>query len=53
MTLRPYQLAAVDAIWENINRHCYASLPTGSGKSHVLAELCVRALQFEGRRIVV
>jgi len=53
MTLRPYQLEAVEAIWANMVDHVYASLPTGSGKSHVLAEICRRALEFEGTRIVV
>jgi DNA repair protein RadD len=53
LSLRPYQQAAVDAVWAQIHRHCYASLPTGSGKSHVIAELCRRALEYPETRVVV
>lgn len=51
--LRDYQLAAVEAIWENLNRHVVASLPTGSGKSHIIAEICKRALEYEGTHILI
>ncbi len=52
--LRDYQHQALDAIWENLDRHVVASLPTGSGKSHIIAELCRKALQeFPGTRILV
>lgn len=53
MTLRPYQLAATDALWNNLDRHVYASLPTGSGKSHIIAELCRRALEYPETRLLV
>ena len=43
--LRDYQLKALQAIWDNLDRHVAASLPTGSGKSHIIAELCRKALQ--------
>ncbi|RME98662.1 MAG: DEAD/DEAH box helicase [Alphaproteobacteria bacterium] len=57
MELRPYQRDAVDAVW----RHIAASdtnpavvLPTGSGKTHVIAELCRDAVQkWDGRVIVL
>lgn len=52
--LRDYQQHALDAIWTNLDRHVVASLPTGSGKSHVIAELCRRALhEFPGTTILV
>jgi len=51
--LRDYQIKAVDAIWENLNRHVVASLPTGSGKSHIIAEICRRALAYEGTHILI
>lgn len=52
-TLRPYQQAALDAIKANIQDHIYAALPTGSGKSHVIAHLCKWALDFDETRVVV
>lgn len=52
--LRDYQQQALQAIWDHLDRHVAASLPTGSGKSHIIAELCRRALQeFPGTRILV
>ena len=52
--LRDYQQTALQAIWDNLDRHVAASLPTGSGKSHVIAELCRKALQeFPGTRVLV
>jgi len=51
--LRPYQLAAVEAIWNNLYRHVVASLPTGSGKSHIIAEICRRALEYFGTHILI
>lgn len=51
--LRDYQLECVDALWENLNRHVLASLPTGSGKSHVIGEICRRVVQHHGRILVV
>jgi len=44
--LRPYQEQAHAAVWNHLHmRACLASLPTGSGKSHVIASLCHRALK--------
>lgn len=52
--LRDYQQAALQAIWDNLDRNVAASLPTGSGKSHVIAELCRKAIQeFPGTSILV
>lgn len=52
--LRDYQLEAIDAIWRNKDRHIVASLPTGAGKSHVIADLCRKALhEYPGARILV
>ena len=52
--LRDYQTKAIHAIWDNLDRHVAASLPTGSGKSHIIAELCRKALQeYPGTRVLV
>jgi len=53
MTLRPYQVEAVDALWSNLDRHVCISMPTGSGKSHVIGELCRRALEYPDTRVLV
>ena len=57
MGLRPYQRDAVDAVWNHIgtsNTNPAVVLPTGSGKTHVIAELCRDAVQkWNGRVIVV
>lgn len=57
MTLRPYQRAAIDMTWDWMRKHpgnpCI-ELSTGSGKSHVVAEMCREALQqWPGTRIVM
>lgn len=48
MQLRDYQQWAIDAVWrwlsENDGHPCLV-LPTGAGKSHVIARLCRDALQ--------
>ncbi len=48
MTLRPYQQRAIDDLYGWLSKHdghpCLV-LPTGSGKSHIIAELCRDALQ--------
>jgi DNA repair protein RadD len=52
--LRDYQQQALAAIWSNLDRHVAASLPTGSGKSHIIAELSRKALQeYPGTRVLV
>jgi len=52
--LRQYQQECLDAIWENCNRNIVACLPTGAGKSHVIAEFIRRATeQFPGTKIAV
>lgn len=57
MGLRPYQRDAVDAVWNHIgtsDTNPAVVLPTGSGKTHVIAELCRDAVQkWNGRVIVV
>ena len=45
MNLRWYQTECLESIWNNLDRNVVACLPTGSGKSHVLAEFCKRAVQ--------
>jgi DNA repair protein RadD len=53
-TLRYYQQECLDALWSNLDRHVVASVPTGGGKSLVIAELCRRALtMYPGTRICV
>jgi DNA repair protein RadD len=44
ITLRPYQEEAIDAILAALaeGHHPVASLPTGSGKGAIIAELCTR-----------
>lgn len=52
--LRDYQRQALHAIWDNLDRHVAAALPTGSGKSHIIAELNRKALQeYPGTRVLV
>lgn len=54
--LRPYQQEAVDAIfgwWESRPGNALIVLPTGTGKSLVLAETCRRCLEWQGTRILV
>lgn len=57
MQLRPYQQQAVDAAWEFLRTqdgHPVISLPTGSGKSLVIAELARHAVrEWDGRVLVV
>jgi len=52
ITLRPYQQEAVDSILEALQagKHPVCSLPTGSGKSLCIADLCHR---LKGRVLVV
>ncbi len=56
MELRPYQREAVDAVWNHIaksNSNPAVVLPTGSGKTHVIAEICRAAVQDWGGRVIV
>ncbi|MBX3356458.1 MAG: DEAD/DEAH box helicase family protein [Phycisphaeraceae bacterium] len=56
MELRPYQREAVDAVWQHIaacDTNPAVVLPTGSGKTHVIAELCRDAVQKWNGRVVV
>ena len=56
MELRPYQRDAVDAIWTHIassESNPAVVLPTGSGKTHVIAEVCRDAVQHWGGRVIV
>jgi len=43
MTLRPYQQRAINLLYDHLRNHdgnpCIV-MPTGSGKSHVIAEIC-------------
>jgi DNA repair protein RadD len=56
MKLRWYQEAAVEAIWDSVrygkcNPCCV--VPTGGGKSLIIAELCRMALGWDGRVLVL
>jgi len=56
MELRPYQREAVDAVWQHIaekDTNPAVVLPTGSGKTHVIAEICRDAVQRWNGRVVV
>lgn len=57
LTLRDYQQQAVDSAWEFLREqdgHPVLCLPTGSGKSLVIAELARHAVEeWEGRVLVV
>jgi DNA repair protein RadD len=56
MELRAYQRAAVDAVWNHIatsDANPAVVLPTGSGKTHVIAELCRDAVDKWNGRVVV
>lgn len=50
MKLRPYQSASLDALfsfWQRSNGNALITLPTGCGKSFVIAELCRRVLAID------
>lgn len=55
--LRPYQRAAVDALYdcweEGKGDHPLIVAPTGSGKSVILAALCSEAVEWPGTRVCV
>lgn len=49
MKLRKYQLDAVNMSWDWLKKNkgnLCISLPTGAGKSHVIAQLCIDALKM-------
>jgi len=56
MQLRPYQCDAVDAVWNHIassESNPAVVLPTGSGKTHVIAEICRDAVQQWNGRVAI
>jgi len=57
MELRAYQRDAVDAVWAYLRAHDDGNpavvLPTGAGKTHVIAELCREAVEAWGGRVLV
>jgi DNA repair protein RadD len=57
VNLRYYQSEAVDATWDFLSREPVKNpvvvLPTGAGKSHVVAKLCVDAVNTYGGRVMV
>ena len=57
LTLRDYQSEAIDAVWKHLassDGNCIGVLPTGTGKSLVLAEFVRRALaEYPGTRILI
>jgi len=56
MELRPYQRDAVDAVWAHIaesDSNPAVVLPTGSGKTHVIAEICRDAVQQWNGRVAI
>ena len=56
MKLRDYQQAAVDAVYEHLRQrddNPVAVLPTGAGKSLVLAQIASDAVKLWGGRVLV
>ena len=56
INLRKYQRESIDSLysyWGNMGGHPIIVLPTGTGKSIVLAQFIKEALQWKGTRIVV
>lgn len=56
LTLRPYQAEAVEAVFEFMGQddgHPLVVLPTGTGKSLVIAELCKRAMAWADTKILI
>ena len=56
MKLRPYQREAVEAVYEHLRTRddnpCVV-IPTGGGKTHVIAEICRDAVQKWNGRVIV
>lgn len=56
MKLRPYQAAAVEKTYEYWNEHTEPGLivlPTGTGKSYVIANICQLVQEYPQTRIIV
>ena len=56
LTLRPYQSAAVEAVYSHLRQHDdnpVVVLPTGAGKSIVMATICHDAVTRWGGRVLV
>jgi len=57
MPLRDYQAIAVDRIWQHTRAKKQSNpcvvLPTGSGKTHVIAQLCQDAVGLWGGRVLI
>ena len=56
LQLRPYQRECVDAIWNHVrasNKPAVAVLPTGAGKSLVIAQIVKDAIGWNGRVLVL
>ena len=57
LTLRPYQQNAVDAVYSHLREHDtnpVVVIPTGGGKTPVLATICRDAVQlWNGRELVL
>ena len=54
--LRPYQTEAIEAVfgwWQERPGNALIVLPTGTGKSLVLADTCRRCLEWPGTRVLV
>lgn len=56
LTLRPYQQQALDALYDHLRRHddnpCIV-LPTGAGKTPLLAHVCADAVGWQGRVLIL
>jgi DNA repair protein RadD len=54
--LRQYQRESVDAVWRHIKEkrtNPAVVLPTGAGKTHVIAQICKDAVAWDGRVVVL
>ena len=56
MSLRKYQIEAVDAAWASVwdRKNPVIAMPTGSGKSYVIADLVRQAIEkWQGRTVLL
>jgi DNA repair protein RadD len=56
MNLRPYQIEAIEALfdfWSNQPGNCLIVLPTGTGKSVVIAETCRQVCAWPDTKVVI
>ena len=56
LTLRPYQQNAVDAVYQHLREHDHnpvVVIPTGGGKTPVMATICRDAVQQWNGRVLV